>query len=914
MAPTPPGAFPATIPDLPPDADFIADAVPHPLRERDRLRRGRPEELEALGAEFRSSGADLAAAFETSTNAQNVLAGGFDSGGAPVYSAAVHRRALPQNFPELGELSARAGSRFTELAGHLRSAVAAAGVAEDDMYAALQATRTRWVGIIEAATGPDGLIPHAAVPGVLADRSHLMSVMQGGTDAGGRAIVGIRQGYEGEVRNVRNAVADLGFVPAPAPPAPVDPAGAARAEGAADAARLSESLAAPVDAGTLGVLDAATARLRVLEDKLVSGQQLDEVDRAYVTSLIDTLGADRLGALGEHVEGAVGAAGLTGDPARVRYEEALAPFGTAITGTGSGTVLDPATGAPREARYEDVPAAARALIETRPGVRDRNSGLLYPNDEFASGVGVGPDPYDPGRDLRGAGVAGMDGYTTITDMLGQSRVAPSADLARHVIEGAVAVRQDLNTAEANARNELTTRGIGTEDQFTALAGTVDASAAETALSYGARSVAGSSAALTDPATLPALMGLNWETGEGAAAVIAAGTERDLAAGGGTQAQSDAALAVFQEAGRDPIGYLGRPAVDPSGAGFLPGRMTDPVHDAVLDVGVQYLDSFARGPSATESRSIDNAVDVLGTPLGWTPQLDIGDQREFLRFVVGSDPGQVEQFWAQAKALNHTELVNALANGSNAQINEAFRSAGQLDGALRASVADQTALLEQTGDQVAIARNVALEARAEQGLYNTLATAGKETLGSIPGVAAAKAVTSPVLSVLTEMAKGEIGIQTLPVPIPAGDAASRTEDADRAAAARVPSHQDLLVAGALEELGAFPDGQLPPILTVDELGPDGLPGPDGIVDASGSNIGYQRDTRIAVDDALKDWSERRGLDTIDGSEYSPQELRNNEGDGVADRPEESEWNRDGDGVFYGPDPARRTPFFDPGPPP
>ncbi|WP_348240832.1 hypothetical protein, partial [Salmonella enterica] len=80
----------------------------------------------------------------------------------------------------------------------------------------------------------------------------------------------------------------------------------------------------------------------------------------------------------------------------------------------------------------------------------------------------------------------------------------------------------------------------------------------------------------------------------------------------------------------------------------------------------------------------------------------------------------------------TELVNALANGSNAQINEAFRSAGQLDGALRASVADQTALLEQTGDQVAIARNVALEARAEQGLYNTLATAGKETLGSIPG--------------------------------------------------------------------------------------------------------------------------------------------------------------------------------------
>lgn len=85
---------------------------------------------------------------------------------------------------------------------------------------------------------------------------------------------------------------------------------------------------------------------------------------------------------------------------------------------------------------------------------------------------------------------------------------------------------------------------------------------------------------------------------------------------------------------------------------------------------------------------------------------------------------------------------------------------------------------------------------------------------------------------------------------------------------------------------FPDGLRPPILTVDELGPDGLPGPDGIVDPSGSNSQYQRDTRVANDRALEYWSGQRNLGEIDVGDYDSVELRNNQGGGVAYRPEES----------------------------
>jgi hypothetical protein len=304
--------------------------------------------------------------------------------------------------------------------------------------------------------------------------------------------------------------------------------------------------------------------------------------------------------------------------------------------------------------------------------------------------------------------------------------------------------------------------------------------------------------LLDKHSRQALLGLNWRDESGTAAVIHGGTDRDPKDGGGGRAQAEAALAVIREVGSDRDGYL--------------HRMGENVEDAVKDVGVQYMDAFARDPAAS-SRYRDDLTDTLGRQIGPGFELTGRDRDLYLQFISGTGDDDATDFHTKATAYNQVMLTEAFKHGDPAQVNETLKQAGRLDGAITQADFDYTYDVTDAKDKEAAAAH-----RAES-MRNTAIKSGISVVTTLfaGGVTVATAGTGavlvgPTVSVTNALVNGGANFAFMDDPAPTPELPGKRDELFRGDRSDYGARRDLLITSAAVNAGVVNPADLPPDLT------------------------------------------------------------------------------------------------------
>jgi hypothetical protein len=783
---------------LPTDDEFRGRAATNPLTEAQKLTAGNPAEITALGEDFLQAGGDMDAAHRLSQQAQQWIGDSYLHDGTPVYDQAAHIASLPKNFPDAAGQMNRVGTRLGQIAEALHTATGDAVRRYNEVFATnLPAARDRWKTRVEGVTAqyPSGLIPFDVYSGLVGERNQLAGSLQQDVTELGNTIRGLVTGYEGELASGASMLADIGyFAPEGLDAGPGDDHLTAAGAAEADARAVQDAMGRAPGQQGLDALDKGLETFAGIQERLENGRPLTADERDYATGFAQTLGEDGLTRLTRYAHDSARAATPAtvapdrwDDLVKTRYEGTLAPLGTTFAAMAEPTQ----PGAPASAA--NLPPAVQGLLDTRLGF-DGGRGTRYPNDAAL-------EPAVAGGARENKILAKLDGADRLqaaSDLFAASTVAPNEALAKDLAGTAVRMKQDLNSVQDATSWTLSwPGGASTPDAATLgrLDALVDDHTAGELLSTAARDGDSAAAILRDDHLRAPVLGLNWETGaQGAADVVAHGTNRDAATGGGGEAQARAAQAVVSEIASDPKGYA--------------GRMSAPVTDAVADMGGTYMDAFAASPAAS-SGYVPDRVDSVGRSMGPSFQLTADDSVNFLRYIGSTDDQHATDFQAQAKLYSHADLTAAFRSGDPQAVTGALQTAGRLDGAI--TQANVESRLGDVADADARAKAAyqasVLAEKADNQLRNVMVVAGRELINEIPGV-------SSITAVGAEIAKGWNNYDATPPPGPTPElphaTAEITAEANRAQAV----NRDVLIAGAMQDAGYFPSGQAPAILTAD----------------------------------------------------------------------------------------------------
>jgi hypothetical protein len=843
---------------------LVGGVTPDPWVERDKLTSGDPDAITGLATTFESAAQEAESATRTGGQASLATGEAYRVDGDEVHAVDVHTGqtrdllgAGGADLERIGQILRGIGSDLSAKSGTATQKVTALeGELQTLQNTFNQTEQTYLTQRANALTAMDAMTLDVQFQ---AARATFQANSVDRAETAGRSVADLVTQYDDALGGRSRELSELGYtVPAGIDQGPGDVESDPNA-GAQDARTVADAMQQDPGQQSMAEIDAASGQMRAINDKVERGEPLTTAERDYLNQFYETLGTDNLARLPEYLQDA---AAVTTPPSTPSFiaegtaDSAMQPFGDSIMNLSQG------------ARYESLPAPVRELLDTRVGHVDPHTGLRYPNERYLNTSGY-PSGSNPTDYVLGGGVTGLNRYQGITDLLSSSERAPGDALAGQLVDSAIRTRQDLNAAQEGGRwvqSMAGGSGPSSADSTSRLDTLVDDSAASDALSLAARNVDASSTALLDDRQRPAVLGLNWEDATGATDLIAAGTLRDEGAGGGTQRQADAALAVVQEVGSDIDGYVGRSsdaedAEDPNRAINLDGRMVEPVREAVVDVGVGYIDAFAASPG-DQSETIDNRTDAMGRNVGDTFQLTSQDRDRYLQFVSGTGDDPAARFHSEAKTYSRLELIDALQHGDQSNVQMAMERAGRLDGAITQANFDYTldTTAAEDAQQAAVDRAATIDGRANQGALNTLAVVGREGLGYLPG----GKVASTSLSILAEIAKGGVGMATLPDAPSSGQLAQNIEDLRSDDGPTAVLNRDMLLADAMNQAGLFGDDP-PAILTADE------DPKDGEVDAPTSDSQRQDELGGAIQLGLDRWAREHGApgtqDAPDLSRYT-----------------------------------------------
>lgn len=198
---------------LPTTAELLAASAPNPYLERDRVKQGNVAEILDLAADFAAAGGDMTLSAQYSLEAQQHLAENFTNDATPVYDQATHLDALPKDFHDAGPRMIQLSRRLDIIAADLDTTQNQADTTWTTMLDSLDAKRAAFATQVQAALDTQGLIPHAAVPGLLATRDTYASFMQVDVNAAGATMDKRRRGYEGTLADGTKLLADFGYIP-----------------------------------------------------------------------------------------------------------------------------------------------------------------------------------------------------------------------------------------------------------------------------------------------------------------------------------------------------------------------------------------------------------------------------------------------------------------------------------------------------------------------------------------------------------------------------------------------------------------------------------------------------------------------------------------------------------------------------
>jgi RHS repeat-associated protein len=231
----PAGVVDLSLPDY---RTLVARAGVDPDAESARVAQAVPDQVRGAGLAFGRSGGELDAAWQQSMGAQQTIGQAFTNNGAPVLDRSTHVAGLPAGFEQAGTRLAGASRRMLAVADELGATQVVTTSAVTGLHATLRGMREAWAARVAAAgTLAGGLIPEAAVAGLLAERDRVAVDMTALVTETGRGVVQRIRGYEIVINDALRLLADQGFVPltaldAPPPPLPtaafagdVDPTG-----------------------------------------------------------------------------------------------------------------------------------------------------------------------------------------------------------------------------------------------------------------------------------------------------------------------------------------------------------------------------------------------------------------------------------------------------------------------------------------------------------------------------------------------------------------------------------------------------------------------------------------------------------------------------------------------------------------
>ena len=202
---------------LPSDAQLQTAAHPDPWTEAARLTEtGRPAQLSELGQQLRQTGTELDRVHEQSWRVQRALASGFANDATAVYDVAAHRQLLPAGVADAGTRLHDVGRRVGVLAQELGVATGDLVGELDRLRAELGLRRSGYLAEIDDARGPDGLIPAARLPVLLARRDAVAAELQALVGGCGRRVLDRIGRYEILLDGCRQLLAELDR-PGPAP-------------------------------------------------------------------------------------------------------------------------------------------------------------------------------------------------------------------------------------------------------------------------------------------------------------------------------------------------------------------------------------------------------------------------------------------------------------------------------------------------------------------------------------------------------------------------------------------------------------------------------------------------------------------------------------------------------------------------
>lgn len=470
-----------------------------------------------------------------------------------------------------------------------------------------------------------------------------------------------------------------------------------RALGRYDASVVAQGMESPPGRAGLDRIGVGSQRLTEINARLADGERLTEAERAYLDSWFNGMGADRLAALPQYVDDAAAAEMPSGLPSGYVSDawfggyrrDYLAPVADAIM-----NLSNPDKGGVNG--MDEMPQAIQDLANTPIGGIDEHTGLRWAAiDEDGNPVEEWTDEDYPARVFQ---VAGLERWGGFADLLEESTVDGGDEFTRELGESALRVKQDLNAIAANETQALRAMGGNPDDLAALRLATVDNDVSDM-LSVVARNEDSASLLLTDDDDRRTLLGMPWYDDGGAVDVIRAGTDRDPAGGGGTMTQATATMALMREVGSDRDLYL--------------DRMTEGMEDAVVDTGIEWMDTFGRATTTETPSEAGYFDDALGRErLG--VQLSDADRGNFLQFVSGTgyqqpgDPGYDEddptanrdgddlRFRAASVSYSEQILAEAIRSGDPVKVDSALASAGRMDGAVTAG--DYEYQLDRTGDE------------------------------------------------------------------------------------------------------------------------------------------------------------------------------------------------------------------------
>lgn len=581
---------------------LVAAAGIDPWGLRDKFTAGDPEEIYAMAKAFNAAADEQGDAVTLTTKGLETAGDGYKVNNATPIDVSAEvaqaKKDLGGGGEKLGKIAKILSDVASDLVGRTNTANSSITTLEGDINTVIGSWNT------DSADYKD--LPSSDYSSVR--EGYVQKAVQKVKDAGGPIKTSVDD-YEEALAGHLKAMADLGYIPSSdldEGPGDVDVPDPTKAgNGTVDATKESDPDKAKEMFG------ANTAYLDLLNRKQAAGVPLTEAEKQWLKDYYEVV-TPHFGEIKDWADKLVGV-----EPGQKPDQND--PTVKLVSRVGDG-FLNLSQNVP----YDELPQSAKDILAGNLGVTDSDDQQYMwfgtPGERHAADWPPNGDP----------NLTKFAGFTGLLNDYSSDSVAPSNDLASHLADASLRWKQQINTMYVNYQADYEiAKGYDqgghklSEDEWNKL---FPDELASDGLGVVARNREFSNDWIVDNAEdRRTIMGSNWQSGQGAADVLLSASIPGNGLSG--EDASKAGLAIVQDASSD---YNG-----------LAKMANTQVKAAIGDVGLAYIDSFAKDPSTT-SPSISEITLPNGDKVpGFL--LDEGTKDNFLKFVAASDPTVYQHF-------------------------------------------------------------------------------------------------------------------------------------------------------------------------------------------------------------------------------------------------------------------------------